>query len=88
MKLRLLHAPTTQNPNNVAKPFIIEVDSVEEAEKLEHLLRSYDAFQYHNWLRTSFSSTTDLQVWNEEHGAWITWQDGAFSACFSEQTAK
>lgn len=70
MKLRVEHFP--QIP---CKPFIVEVNSIEEAKKIFDVLANYDIFQYENKIKSDYCNMTVLNYWDEEEQEWLEWQD-------------
>ena len=71
IKLRVEHFP--QVP---CKPFIIPVNTIEEALLLFNVLADYDLFQFDNRIKPDYANMTCLNVWDEEENEWLTWCDG------------
>lgn len=69
-KLRICHYP--QIP---CEPFIVEVESLEEAHKIMNILANYDLFQYENKIKPDYSNMTILEQWDEEEQDWYDWCD-------------
>jgi hypothetical protein len=59
MKLRVCHYP--QIP---CEPFIVGVDTLEEAKKMMDTLADYDLFQYNNKIKPDYSNMTILEQWD------------------------
>ena len=69
-KLRVEHFP--QIP---CKPFIVTVNSLEEAVKIMDVLASYDDFQFKNRIKGDYCNATVLNQWDEEEKEWLSWSD-------------
>lgn len=70
MKLRIKHYPQIQ-----CKPFIVEVNSLEEAKKISDTLAYYDLFQYENKIKPDYSNMTILEEYDEKEKEWLSWED-------------
>ncbi|MEF2965057.1 hypothetical protein V3851_04370 [Paenibacillus sp. M1] len=68
MKLRVWWIP--QIP---MKSFNVDVESVEEAEKILNVLADYDLFQYENRVKGDYANAGGLQYWDEEENEWLEW---------------
>ena len=68
MKLRVWWIP--QVP---MKPFHVDVQTPEEAEKIINVLADYDHFQYENHVKGDYANTGGLEYWNEEESDWTEW---------------
>ena len=69
-ELRVAHYP--QLP---CKPFIVDVDNLEEAKKIFDVLANYDLFQYENNIKPDYSNITALEEYREEEDEWYDWVD-------------
>jgi hypothetical protein len=69
-KLRICHYP--QIP---CEPFIVKVESLEEADKIMNTLANYDLFQYENKIKPDYSNMAILEQWDEEEQEWCDWCD-------------
>jgi hypothetical protein len=70
MKLRLSHFP--QVP---CKPFMVGVDSLEEALKIADVLASYDLFQFGNNIKPEYCNMTILEQFDADEQEWCNWED-------------
>lgn len=70
-KLRVCHYP--QVP---CEPFIVEVESLEEARKASDMLANYDLFQFENRIKPDYANSTIVEQYDEVDG-WISWFDDA-----------
>jgi hypothetical protein len=70
MKLRVCHFP--QIP---CKPFIVSVETLEEAKKIMDTLANYDLFQYDNKIKPDYANMTVLEQWDEIDQGWLSWCD-------------
>jgi hypothetical protein len=70
MKLRVSHFP--QIP---CKPFLVDVNSIEEAKKIFDVLAEYDMFQYLHNIKPDYSNMTILEYWDEDEQEWLEWHD-------------
>lgn len=70
MKLRIEHFP--QIP---CKPFIVPINSIEEALLVFDVLADYDLFQYENRIKPDYANITILNYWDEEEQEWLNWTD-------------
>ena len=71
MKLRIMHKPRLE----MTEPFIVEVNSLEEAKKIIDLLNEYDAFQYVNLISSNdgLLNSNELEQWDENKNEWLKW---------------
>ncbi|TPG68672.1 hypothetical protein EEL31_09135 [Brevibacillus laterosporus] len=69
-KLRVSHFP--QIP---CKPFVVEVDNLEQARLVHNTLADYDLFQYDNNIKPDYANATVVEQWDEEEQEWSTWSD-------------
>lgn len=71
--LRVWHCP--QVP---MKPFIVTVDSLEEAMKVLDILADYDLFQYENKVKPDYCSAQGLEEYDAADEEWYEWysEDG------------
>lgn len=67
--LRVWHVP--QECKHV---FYVDVDSVQEALKVLHILARYETFQYDNWQKDDFSCKQGLQIWDNNLEEWVEWK--------------
>jgi hypothetical protein len=67
-RLRVWHIP--QVP---MKPFIVEVESPEEAKRILDILHKYDRFQFKNNVKPDYTSSSGLEEWLD--GEWCEWYD-------------
>lgn len=70
MKLRINHYPQLQS-----KPFMIEVNSLEEAYKISNILANYDLFQYENKIKPDYANMTVIEEYDEKEKKWLLWED-------------
>jgi hypothetical protein len=62
------------------KPFVVPVNSVEEAHLLLDTLAAYDKFQFDNKIKPDYSNVGGLSVWDDDSDGegtpgWIDWED-------------
>lgn len=69
-KLRVSHFP--QIP---CKPFIVDVNNLEEARLIYNTLANYDLFQYENRIKPDYANATVVEEFDEEEQEWISWSD-------------
>lgn len=79
--LRLVHIP--QVPGEA---FIVEVENVQEAKRITHMLASYDAFLYEEDIRGDYNNVTSLEVYDVDSGEWSDWYDDETGLCFKDYT--
>lgn len=60
-RLRVCHFP--QIP---CKPFIVEVQDIEQSKLLCDVLANYDLFQFDNRIKPDYANMTVVEQWNEE----------------------
>ena len=70
VKLRVCHYP--QIP---CDPFIVEVESLEEARMIKSTLGNYDLFQYENKIKPDYSNMSTVEQWDEDEQEWYDWED-------------
>lgn len=59
--LRVWHIP--QVPG---KPFIVEVETIAEAVKIQDLLGRYDAFQFKENIKPDYSNASGIERWEDD----------------------
>lgn len=69
-KLRVCHYP--QIP---CKPFIVEVNDLNEAKLIFKTLADYDLFQFKNRIKPDYCNSTILEEWDKEEQKWLSWCD-------------
>lgn len=73
-KLRVWHNPQF-SLRNTLRVFYIDVDSLEEAEKIIKVLADYDLFQYENNIKPDYANISGLEVYDEEEKMWFEFID-------------
>ena len=68
--LRVVHYP--QVP---CKPFIVGVETLEEAKKICDTLANYDLFQYENKIKPDYTNATVVEEYDEDEMEWVSWLD-------------
>lgn len=69
-KLRVCHYP--QIP---CKPFIVNVEDLNQAKFIFDTLANYDLFQYENNIKSDYCNSTILEEWSEHDNDWVSWAD-------------
>lgn len=69
-RLRVCHFP--QIP---CKPFIVEVQDIEQSKLLCDVLANYDLFQFDNRIKPDYANMTVVEQWNEEDQEQEAWYD-------------
>lgn len=79
MKLRVRHFP--QIPCN---PYVVEVNTLEEAFVVSQTLAYYDLFLLANKHRCDYANMTTVEIWDEEEKNWLDWYDSETGIDFDE----
>jgi len=61
-------------PQVPMKPFLVDVESVEEGVKIMNVLARYDMFQFNNKIKPDYCNNGGLLMLDEE-GEWCDWYD-------------
>lgn len=69
-KLRLVHYP--QIP---CEPYIVHVDSLQEAHKIMNVIANYDLFLLEHNHRPDFSNAIVLETFDVDENEWVDWYD-------------
>lgn len=68
--LRVWHCP--QAP---MKPFVVVVDSLEEAIKILDILTEYDLFRYENKVKPNYCSVQGIKEYDPVDEEWYEWHN-------------
>lgn len=66
------------------RPFIVDVDSVEEGVKILKVLAAYDLFQLYTNVKPDYSNAGWMEMWDEEENEWIDWEYEVSDKWFTE----
>jgi len=69
-KLRVCHLL-----NFESEPFIVEVNNINEAQKIIDILTNYDLFQSNTKNKPHCSIMSTVEQWNKKDGEWEFWLD-------------
>lgn len=61
-------------PQVPMKAFYVNVETVEEAEKIWNVLADYDLFQYENKVKGDYCNTGGLEIYMAEEDEWFEWE--------------
>lgn len=61
-------------PQIPMKPFLVDIESVEEGVKIMHVLARYDLFQHENNVKPDYSNAGGILYFDEETSEWEDWE--------------